>query len=287
MAGNNSQPGSLQMSQILRYWHSEIEVQCQLPEADAEVVPGVVWGDPCTLFTPAYWLSQLWMSGMDQAAHTPYRAHGTVHEELVFCMLGGYGITVELATAAFHECRDAGLIERLEPDEALWSKQLQQLLLVNGKLQRYRYPNQKARFLAGAMRFLHDYPLESLGGKALRDALLLIKGVGPKTAGWVARNCLDCDEVAILDIHLVRAGQLCNLFSMNQRVERDYFTMETRFIEFCHALAARPAVLDCLIWDQMRGYGALALNALREKSALELSSVRKVQPVQRRLSISV
>jgi len=47
----------------------------------------------------AYWLSQLWMSGLDQANRSPYQARGTLGEELVFCMLGGYGITAELATA--------------------------------------------------------------------------------------------------------------------------------------------------------------------------------------------
>jgi hypothetical protein len=41
--------------------------------------------------------------------------------------------------------------------------------------------------------------------------------------------------------------------------------MESRFIDFCRALNARPAILDCLIWDQMRSTGAAALNALRTK----------------------
>jgi len=41
--------------------------------------------------------------------------------------------------------------------------------------------------------------------------------------------------------------------------------MEARFIDFCHALPARPSVIDCLIWDQMRTYGKLALDALNVK----------------------
>jgi hypothetical protein len=180
-------------------------------------------------------------------------------------MLGGYGITAELATVAFDVCRSAGLIAALEPSAARWEAELTRPLLLNGRTTRYRYPKQKARFLANAMAFLRRNPLDQHSGRHLRDALLEIKGVGPKTAGWVARNYLDTDDVAILDIHLIRAGLLCNLFEPEQRVERDYFAMEERYIRFCHALTARPAVLDCLIWDQMRNYGKVALTALSQK----------------------
>lgn len=253
------------MSQALHYWVGDAEIQRDMPDADADVIPGVQWGEPCALFTPAYWLSQLWMSGLDQKSRSPYQAYGTLSEELVFCMLGGYGITAELATAAFKACHEARLISHLETSVDKWTAQLQQPLMVNGRQQKYRYPKQKARFIAGAMAHLQNNPLAGFGGRELRDELLKINGVGPKTAGWVARNYLDTDEIAILDIHLVRAGLLCGIFTPSQRVERDYFEMEARFIDFCNALTARPAVLDCLIWDQMRAYGRLALDALDSK----------------------
>lgn len=253
------------MSQTLHYWVGDAEIRREMPDADAEVIPGVHWGEHCTLFTPAYWLSQFWMDGLDQANRSPYQAHGTLSEELVFCMLGGYGITAEVATSAFEACRDAQLISRLESSVDAWSAELQRPLMVNGRQQKYRFPKQKARFIAGAMAHLKKNPLTEFDGRRLRDELLKINGVGPKTAGWVARNYLDTDEVAILDIHLVRAGLLCDVFTPSQRVERDYFEMEARFIDFCNALTARPAILDCLIWDQMRAYGRLALDALNSK----------------------
>lgn len=253
------------MSQTFRYWVDNSEVQCELPDAETEVVSGVQWGEPWALFTPAYWVSQLWMSGYERASNSPYKARGSLNEEIVFCMLGGYGITAELATAAFETCRDSHLISRLDASEEAWLKQLTKPLQVNGRQQHYRYPKQKARFLAAAMAYLHEHPVERYRGKELRDKLLNISGIGPKTAGWVTRNYCDSDEVAILDIHLVRAGLLCNLFSPSQRVERDYFEMESRFIRFCDALNARPALLDCLIWDQMRAYGVVALEALHNR----------------------
>jgi hypothetical protein len=93
---------------------------------------------------------------------------------------------------------------------------------VNGKFIRYRYPRAKAKYLASAMTYLREKSIDVSSGRAMRDSLLPIPGVGPKTAGWVARNYLDADDVAILDIHLIRAGLLCDLFNPNQRIERDY-----------------------------------------------------------------
>jgi len=274
------------MTQTLRYWIDDTETQREMPDPDIEVVSGVRWGEPWSLFTPAYWLSQLWMSGLERSHHSPYQARGTLNEEIVFCMLGGFGISAELATAAFESCREAQLISCLDSTERAWGDQLKRPLIVNGRQQHYRYPNQKARFLAGAMAYLQDHPLDSLNGKQLRDSLLNISGIGPKTAGWVARNYLDSDEVAILDIHLIRAGLLCDLFTPDQRVERSYFEMEERFIEFCRALDTRPAILDCLIWDQMRTYGPTALDALRQKFGALPSPKKSSQThVQMRLLI--
>jgi N-glycosylase/DNA lyase len=205
------------------------------------------------------------MSGLDQTPTSHYQARGSLHEEIVFCMLGGNGITVELATAAFESCRKSALIARGETSADKWTEVLLQPLQIDSRSRHYRFPRQKARFLAGAMAYLQDHPISTNCGKELRDCLLNINGVGPKTAAWVARNFLDADDAAILDIHLIRADLLCDLFSPSQRVDRDYFLMESRFIEFCCALDARPAVLDCLIWDQMRSVGRLAFDALKTK----------------------
>jgi thermostable 8-oxoguanine DNA glycosylase len=253
------------MSQVIHYFVDDVEVCREMPNEDDFVMTGVRWGKPWALFTPAYWLSQFWMSGLDKQISAHHRARGSLHEEIVFCMLGGSGITAELATAAFEACRSSGIIDFLETSEPKWNEVLQQPLRLNGRVHRYRFPNLKARFLAGAMAFLREHPISTSLGKELRDSLLEIKGIGPKTAGWVARNYLDTDDVAILDIHLVRAGLLCGLFAPSESVQRDYFVMESRFVEFCRALNVRPAILDCLIWDQMRATGTVALQALRAK----------------------
>lgn len=276
------------MSQLLRYWIGDAEHCRQIPDAEKEVMPGVLWGEPWQLFTPAYWLSQLWMANLDQVAESPYRARGSLAEELTFCLLGGHGITAELATAAFQACCSEKLISNLETSAEKWEATLLRPLLLNERSIRYRYPRQKARFLSSAMGFLRTNSLAEHSGRQLRDALLTITGVGPKTAGWVARNYLDTDEVAILDIHLVRAGLLCNLFVPEQRVERDYFVMEDRYIKFCRALEVRPSVLDCLIWDQMRAYGKIALTALNTNQSMpKQSKYSRITNRQMELSLPI
>jgi N-glycosylase/DNA lyase len=254
------------MSQMLRYWINDEEIVRSIPDADNYVLPGVRWGNPWTLFTPAYWLSQFWMNNLDKAVHSPYRSHGNLVEEVVFCLLGGFGITAELATAAFEACFEASLIQNLETNPDVWSEILFNPLTVKGKSQHYRFPNQKAKFVAGAMVYLREHNLDLLKGIKLRDELLKINGIGLKTAGWITRNYTDADDVAILDIHIIRAGILCGIFRPNVRVERDYHVMETRFIEFSQALGVRPAILDCLIWDQMRTLGGVVLDAIRATS---------------------
>lgn len=238
----------------------------ELPGPDEFVTPGVRWGEHWRAFTPAYWLSQIWMHNLEDGQHSPYRAQGTLAEEIAFCLLSGHGITAEMARAAFTACQEAGLMEALSIDAFEWTEILGSPLQVGEKTLSYRYPNQKAKFLADAMRHIREDRLDMTAGRSLRDTLLEIKGVGPKTAGFIARNFLDADDVAILDIHIVRAGVLCDLFQPEQKVETQYFSMESRYIEFCHSMNVRPAVLDCLIWDQMRTFGRFALDAIKFKS---------------------
>lgn len=233
-----------------------------LPAACDEVLPGVPWGEPWHVFTPAYWLTQAWMAKLDEAGTSDYRARHGVVEELVFCLLGGFGITAELATAAFEACEVEGLITARESDAEAWSRVLHRPLTVRGRHVHYRYPNQKAKFLASAMRCVEALPIDAEDCRSTRDALLNLPGVGYKTASWVVRNVFDSDEVAILDIHLIRAGRLCGIYTAADRVEKHYRAMEDRFLAFAGALNIRPAALDCLIWDGMREAGDLPLRLL-------------------------
>lgn len=240
-------------------------IEKEIPRTDSELLPGVRWGDPWVLYTPAYWLAQAWMTESDRNSDCKYRAKESVVDEIGFCLLGGYGITAELASSAYLSCKDSGLFDRRETRCEVWAETLSKPLNVLGRSVHYRYPNQKARFLSAAMSFVERNRLRLDSGKSLRDQLLSIPGVGYKTASWVARNVLDSDDVAILDIHLIRAGRLCGLYSSKDDVHRRYLAMEERFLAFARALSLRPAVLDCLIWDEMRAAGSLPIMLLEAK----------------------
>ena len=73
---------------------------------------------------------------------------------------------------------------------------------------------------------------------------------------------MNSNEVAILDIHVIRAGQLMNLFTTSERVEAQYFEMEQRFLDLAEAIGVPPADLDALIWSEMRRTPRLVAKAL-------------------------
>ncbi|MEZ0606181.1 hypothetical protein ACAX43_29250 [Paraburkholderia sp. IW21] len=272
------------MTQIVTYWIGEQEVKRELPDAERFVAPGIAWGEHWLPFTPAYWLSQVWMNCADDRSHSPYHAQGTLAEEVTFCLLSGYGITAELATAAFEACRNAALISSLNVNADDWTEVLKVPMQLGDRTASYRYPNQKGKYLADAMQHIQEDRVATTGGRALRDSLMGIRGIGPKTAGFIARNFLDADDVAILDIHIVRAGLLCDLFRPEQKVESHYFEMEKQYIDFCRSMHVRPAVLDCIIWEQMRTLGRFALDAVKRKLGQQLTDPDSA-PVPRQLRL--
>jgi len=253
------------MTQTLKYWINDIEYTNVIPSESCEVIDGVVWGNVGEVFSPAYWLSQYWMYDFGNSRPINFNSTGSLLDETIFCLLGGFGITAELALAAFSKCKQSQLIESLIDDTSVWSNLLKEPLLVGERLQRYRCPNQKAKFITEAIRHFKQNNLNGLRGKLLRDELLKISGIGLKTAGWITRNFDNSDEIAIIDIHLIRACKINGIFKPHHNVEKDYLEMEDRFIAFCKATETRPALMDWLMWDQMRFLGKLAINAYNDK----------------------
>lgn len=104
-------------------------------------------------------------------------------------------------------------------------------------------------------------------GRLLRDWLMQLPGIGPKTASWIARNWMDADDVAILDIHIMRVGQAIGLFPRELTVERHYRELETLFLQFSQALDVRASELDAVLWYEMASSPTMArviIDQLRE-----------------------
>lgn len=241
-------------------------INVELPAADAEVVPGVPWGAVEAFPTPAYWAYQV-MARRIEARSIQYKLGKTLREEVGACLLGGHGIPASIGLLAYHHLKAKGAFEAEPPEERTLLQWLSEPMHHEDRLVRYRFASQKARYLAAAMRKLTQEVSPEQSGRILRDWLTSIPGIGYKTASWIARNWLDADDVAILDIHILRAGVLAGFLDGELTVERDYLALEAQFLKFSQGLGVRASELDAVIWSDMMAspltVGA-TLNALPE-----------------------
>lgn len=224
------------------------------------------WGRFDGFGTAAYWVAQA-SEGSYRGAISPC---ASLAEEVAFCLLGGYGITAEVNDAAFQLLSEAGLfrtdpVPGVEEIEAV----LRGPLSARGHRHpiRYRFPRQRAQRLHMAMRRLGAETLPS-SAVELRGALLGFTGIGPKTASWIVRNQTGSDEVAIIDVHLRRAGLAAGFFRSDWRLPEDYGLFEAAFLAYAGAGGVGAAVLDVCIWDQVRRLGRAASRFLKPVSVL-------------------
>lgn len=225
-------------------------IQVELPAAEAEVVPGVRWGAVEAFPSPAYWAYQV-IARRVTSRSVQYKLGASLREEVGACLLGGHGIPAGIGLLAFDHLKQRGAFERDPPNEHELLRWLSEPMKANGKFVHYRFAAQKARYLAAAMLTLSSEAPPTSSSRALRDWLTKIPGIGYKTASWVVRNWMDADDVAILDIHVVRAGFLAGFLDHQLTVERHYLKLEEQFVRFSRALGVRPGELDAVIWMEM------------------------------------
>ena len=224
--------------------------QLQLPPSESQLLPGVCWGSFDELLTPAYWKGQAWQHEQ-LGTYADFRLGRSLPEELAACLLGGYGMPAELGLAAYRRLRDRGLLGTVPTVTALEAALSEPFVTARGVTRRYRFPRQKARYLAGSLQAIQKAnPPDS--DLALRDLLLELPGIGPKTASWVVRNHRASNAVAIIDVHILRAGRHVGLFPVSWHPQRHYFQLEAAFLDFAAALDVPASLLDALIWDYMR-----------------------------------
>lgn len=191
---------------------------------------------------------------------------GAVERELLFCLLGGYGISYEHGRSA------AATISELQPfstcwqDDDLFEAVVQALLQPqfeprksDGSFRRYRFPRRKASIIVKARRWLLENPaiherLMAINlGDERRDLLRSCPGVGMKTASWVLRNIGLGEDLAIVDVHVLRALSDTGRVPKDTRLPRDYDSAEHAFLEWCNELNASPSAFDLFVWDWQRG----------------------------------
>lgn len=222
-----------------------------LPSPDQELFPGVVWGCASSPFSPAYWVARCYWPREEAADFVTN--DGSLAEELGFCLLGGFGIRYEVNAAAFDRLKADGVFclensYRLKEIEDL----LREPLEVGSRQVRYRFPNQRARRIWKMREALASTTIPLGDPLTLREELMELEGVGPKTASWVVRNLLGCDQVAILDVHIVRVCQKLGLFPREVNLPRDYRKLEEIFLSFADSAGVSSATLDATIWAEAR-----------------------------------
>lgn len=190
----------------------------------------------------------------------------TCRRELLFCLLGGHGISYELAQSAsrllaargvFGDCdRRGDRLQRYVQD--LLGRPWYLPLRTNGTGRRYRYPRRKAALVRQADDWLRETGEDLLAAlreipdeKGRRAWLCECPGVGPKTASWVLRNVGLGQQLAILDVHILRALEQVGRLK-NYRLPRDYDAAEQAFLAWSAELGAPAAAFDLMIWEFSR-----------------------------------
>lgn len=217
-----------------------------------EVVPGVIFGRPEWVASPAFWAAMVDLEGNEVEDYVSPSCT-PLADDLAFCVLGGYGVKMEVNRAAWLRLHEAGVFSR---DPVPHANEIEELLStpldVNGRLQKYRYPRQRAHRLNIALNAIRTNPPSADDPLRFREQLMELPGIGPKTASWIARNWLGSDDVAILDVHVLRAGIMIGLFPESYRLPKDYQSLERSFLAFARALNVRASVLDAIMWREMR-----------------------------------
>ena len=221
-----------------------------LPKSESHILPGIRWGAFDELLTPAYWKGQAWQHEQLGTYADP-RLGRCLGEELAACLLGGYGMPAELGLAAYRRVQDRGLLVSVPMAAELENVLSEPFLTPQGLMRHYRFPRQKARYLAACLEALEQITLPS-SDVTLRNLLMDLPGIGAKTASWIVRNHRSSDAVAIIDTHILRAGRHVGLFPHRLDPQTDYVQLEAAFLEFAAALDVKTSLLDALIWDYMR-----------------------------------
>lgn len=261
-------------------------IQVQLPHPQQPLMDGVLWGALEAFPTPAYWHYQV-VSRRLSGRPAPYRLGRSLIEEVGACLLGGHGIPATVGLAAYNSLRERSAFSGEAHSQATLEVWLREPLKIGERQVNYRFAAQKAKYLAAALPKLREAPSFETG-KELRGWLLQLSGIGPKTASWIARNWLDADDVAILDIHIMRLGQVIGLFPREYTVERHYLELEELFLEFSTALGVRASELDAVMWHEMASSQAVAgfvMDQLDGEQAVKDKRRARFKPVSAQLSL--
>lgn len=232
-----------------------------IPMPNEQLASGLAWGSFDEALTPAFWKTHCWIDELTGATATP-RLGRTLGEELVACLLNSHGVKAEVAKAAFERLLATGMIDRAEspPSAEEVSEILRLPVHVGARSVRYRFPESRGRYISTALARLRSSPPPVDSSARMQSWLLSLPGVGTKTASWILRNLFPEARVAVLDVHIRRAGLLTGFLPPALAWRGSYSELEKAFLNFADDISVAPFVLDMVMWDRMRRLGKLALS---------------------------
>jgi len=245
------------------------------PTANSEVrfaVDGLVacsfrWGEAHHIGTPAFWVDQA-ARGYGDWNH---KLGTSLVEETIACLLGGHGVRSGVALAAFRHLRSRGLIAvGLVPDASAIEAALAEPIPTSdpGRVVRYRFPRQRSGRVRDALLQLGSEQAPSQP-ELLRGWLMGIPGIGPKTASWIVRNTTGSESVAVIDVHIQRAGLAARVFSPRWVLPRDYLLFEAAFLAYAVLGKISPRTLDACIWHVLQALGPAGHSLLPSGTGLQ------------------
>ncbi|WP_419846959.1 hypothetical protein [Candidatus Poriferisocius sp.] len=207
----------------------------------------VEWGNHEVFGTPAFWVNRTAIEGYEERL-ADRATGGDIESVVVFGLLGGSGITAEVARAA-----QRVVLALLAENSGATAEDIEELLRepLPGDLGRYRFPRQRSQRIVAAVDRLRsepppDDPLE------LSRYLRGLRGVGPQTSAHIVRNLTGSAEVAIVGVWLVRALTWVGIFKPEWRVSRHYDRFEETFLQYAAYGNVQPGALDLCIWEKAR-----------------------------------
>jgi len=211
---------------------------------------------------------ELWLQTSDayeRAVDTLVASECAVRHELVFCLLGGHGVSFELARSATDKVMSMGPFASEWAPTELRSAIRRELSAAqfdprrkDGTLRRYRFPNRKADLLVRAREWVRaagsvsEYLATLSTDRVQREWLCSCPGFGPKSASWLLRNTGYASRLAILDVHILRAMEDAGRLPAAS-LPRDYELVEECFVAWCDELGASVSALDLFLWEWQRG----------------------------------
>jgi len=191
--------------------------------------------------------------------------------ELVTAILGSQ-VSFEMAANAAFKVYENGLLRKKEiinQESSMLAKKIEYVLKQplhdaswNNNGRRYRFPTLRAHQIAKTMEniyrshgsligILNNY---SLASKARIQLVRTALGIGPKQASLFLRNVGYTDDLAVLDIHVLRYMGMLGMTNLKASPSslHSYEKTENRLLEHSSALGFTVGCLDQAIWVTMR-----------------------------------